>query len=189
MTDIERKQLPFALAGALNDVAFAIRIEEVDHAGHQAFDLRDPRFLRAAIVVDKARKADPVALVYDRLKSSDLALHASGKVKYPFDGHRVAVPTKHILPKRGARGVPKAWRPKRVMRKPRVFVKQWKGHEYIWRRRTKKRYPIEPLYLLVPHARMKARFPFYEAASKKFHSDFQAAFNRRFEAALRTARR
>ena len=184
---VGRRQVPFAMAGALNTIAFGIRREIVDRVGPESFELRDPRFLRAALVVDKASKRDLTAAVRDRLESSDLELHASGKVKYPF-GRHVAVPTKHLLPKRGGRGVPKAWRPARVMEKPRVFKQRWKGQLYIFRRRTKRRYPIEPLYLLVPRAKMPKRFPFYERASSYFAARFPAEFNRKFEYAMRTAK-
>ena len=187
MTAVERRQVPFALAGALTSLAFDIRKDAVERTGPESFDLRDPRFLRAAIVVDKASKHDLRARVYDRLESSDLLLHARGLPKYPHGKH-VAVPTKHLLPKRRARGVPKAWRPKQVMRKPRVFEQRWKGHLYIWRRKTKKRYPIEPLYLLVPRAQMRKRFPFHERARQIFRAELGQVFHRKFEHAMRTAK-
>lgn len=186
MTTVARQELPFALALALTGAAFDIRKEAVERVGPDSFDMRDRRFLRAALRVEKATKANMTAKVYDALESSDLELHARGKVKYPFNGRRLAVPTKHLLPKRGARGVPKAWRPAQAMRKKRVFVNRWRGHEYIWRRRTKKRYPIEPLYLLVPRARMPRRFPFYERARDMFRSQIDGQLDRALRRAIKS---
>ena len=189
LNDIERNQLPFALALALTGVAFDIRKETVERVGPRSFELRDPRFLRAAIRVEKATKHNLTARVYDHLESSDLEAHARGKVKQPVVGRHIAVPTKVLTPKRRARGVPKAWRPKQVMRKPRVFMAEWRGRKYIWRRRTKKRYPIEPLYLLVSSAKMPKSFPFYSAARATFRGNIGHQMEKALRRAVRTRKK
>ena len=188
LTDIERRQLPYATSRALNATAFAIRRLEVERVGPRSFDLRDARFLRAAIVVARSHKRRLVATVYDRLRSSDLHLHAEGGIRYPYDGEHVAVPTRALVPKRGARGVPKHLRPRAVMRQRRAFRQRIRGREYILRRNGRRRYPIETLYLLVRSARMRAVFPFYATARGCFRDEFPQEFARNFRRAIRTAR-
>jgi hypothetical protein len=184
MTDIERRELPFALALALSGTAFDVRTLMIERVGPESFELRDARFLRAAIRVRKATKRDLTARVYDHLGSSDLELHARGGVRYPVDGRHVAVPTRVLTPRRRARGVPRAWRPRQVLRKPRVFRTRIGGREYIVRRRTRRRYPVEPLYLLVERARMRRRFSFYEAAEREFRARIGGQFRRAMRRAV-----
>ena len=49
LTNVQRKQLPFATAGALTDTAFDVRKHVVEKTFPRDFDLRNKRFAGAAL--------------------------------------------------------------------------------------------------------------------------------------------
>ncbi len=67
LTDIERRQIPFAAAGAINDTLFDIRKQIAGVTGPRAFDIRNRRFLNAALRVKKATKHNLTGEVFDQL--------------------------------------------------------------------------------------------------------------------------
>ena len=109
LTKVQRKQLPFATAGALTATAFDVRKHVIEKTFPRDFDLRNKRFAAAALRVEKANTRKLRAAVYDRLGREYLETQARGGIKRPT-GQWISIPTKHI--QRTAAGkVGKAKRP------------------------------------------------------------------------------
>ncbi len=83
LTNVQRKQLPFATTGALTDTAFEVRKHVIEKTFPRDFDLRNQRFAAAALRVDKANKRKLRAAVYDRLGRENLETKARGGIKRP----------------------------------------------------------------------------------------------------------
>ena len=119
LANVQRKQLPFATAGALTATAFDVRKHVIAKTFPRDFDLRNKRFAGAALRVDKANKRKLRAAVYDRLGREYLETQARGRIKKPT-GQWLSVPTEHI--QRTASGkIGKAKRPRNIVNKPNVF--------------------------------------------------------------------
>lgn len=183
LTDIERRQVPFATAQALNATAFEVRSEIVGKTFPQAFDVKARGFARAAFRVDKASKRLPRASVFDRLGRANLALHAEGGTRRPR-GAALAIPQ---TIKRTAGGrVPKGKTPRALKGKRTVFKAPTRtGNMGIWERT---RSGTRLLYTLAPEAKIARRFRFYEDAAKVARKRFDANFRTALARALATAR-
>ena len=191
LDNIEKQQVPFAISGAINDVLFDVRKQIVGVTGPRSFDIRNRRFLNAALRVKKATKRNLTGAVFDQLGRGHLALHARGGVLRPR-GRHLAIPGTDIKGRRGAGGVRKAQRPQAILAKlgkRRAFAVEFKsGQHGIVRRRGKKRLPLKLLYALGHSARIRKTFPFFEDATRVAQRNFRRHFDRRLRQALRTAR-
>ena len=113
---------------------------------------------------------------------------AVGGIKRP-NGNNLAIPA-NDMPMRARGGVTARNRPRNVLNMPKVFKNKLpNGQEFIARRRTKKRYPLQMLYLLEPNGQVKKRFDFYEQGERTGQREFATAFQKRFRNAKKTARR
>ncbi len=187
LTNVQRKQLPFATAGALTSTAFDVRKHVVEKTFPRDFDLKNKRFAAATLRVDKANKRKLRAAVYDRLGREYLETQARGGIKRPT-GQWLSIPTQHI--KRTAAGkVGKAKRPRNIVNKPNVFFRHQGPTPDIVRRPRGKGKQLEVLYQLVPLARIPKRLRFYEDAAKVVQRRMVPNFKKSFERAVRTARR
>ena len=152
LTNVQRKQLPFATAGALTDTAFDVRKHVVEKTFPRDFDLKNKRFAGATLRVDKANKRNLRAAVYDRLGREYLETQARGGIKRPIDGRNIAIPTQHT--KRTASGkVGAAKRPRAVLGKPNTFIRRTSSGGQILQKGRRKSAPLKTLYQLVPLAR------------------------------------
>lgn len=189
MKGVEKKQIPFALSRALNSTAFDIRRHEVKTVYPTAFEQRDQRFIGSALRVSKSTKAKLQASVYDRFGKAFLVLHARGGKKIPR-GNNISIPSVELAKRRTGRGVPKSLRPRAALNKPNTFKVQFaNGQRAIVRRKTKKRLPLQVLYILEPSAVIKKTFPFYPAGVKLGRRAFPRHFHAEFEKAMATARK
>ena len=94
LSDIARKQLPFAVAKAVNDVAFQVQRAERDNLKRV---LKNPRpFTQRSVVVEKATKARPTATVKIR---PEVARYLA---PYEFGGTH-ELPGKGLLNPKGVR--------------------------------------------------------------------------------------
>jgi hypothetical protein len=187
LTAVQRKQLPFATAGALTATAFDVRKHVVEKTFPRDFDLKNQRFAGAVLRVDKANKRKLSAAVFDRLGREYLETQARGGIKRPT-GQWIAIPTHHI--KRTATGkVGKAKRPRNIVNKPNVFFRHQGPTPDIVRKPRGKGKQLEVLYQLVPLARIPKRLRFYEDAAKVVQRRMVPNFKKSFEQALKTARR
>lgn len=182
---IRRDQVPFATAQALTATAFLVRRHIVEKTYPSAFTVRNAGFPRAAFRVQKATKRRPEASVFDRLGRSFLKLQATGGTKRSKSGRRLAVPSRRI--KRSARGrITKGQLPRSLLAKRGVYVGTVaRAAEGIWRQT---RGGLELLYSLIPSARIRKRFRFYEDAERVARARFPREFTRAFIRAIRTAR-
>ena len=192
LTDIEKRQIPFATAGAINDTLFDIRKQIVDVTAPRAFEVRNRRFFGVAFRVEKAKKTKLKGAVFDRLGRASLGLHARGGVKRPR-GQHIAIPGRDIENKRTVGGaIRKALRPRQVLskagRRQAFKIKFQSGQEAIVRRKGKKRTPIQVLYLLERSVRIRKSFRFHEDATKVARRVLPGHFRKRLRQALKTAR-
>ena len=187
LTAVQRKQLPFATAGALTATAFDVRKHAVEKTFPRDFDLKNQRFAGAVLRVDKANKRKLSAAVFDRLGREYLETQARGGIKRPT-GQWIAIPTQHI--KRTATGkIGKAKRPRNIVNKPNVFFRHQGPTPDIVRKPRGKGKQLEVLYQLVPMARIPKRLRFYEDAAKVVQRRMVPNFKKSFAQALKTARR
>ena len=188
LSNVHRKQIPFATARALTSTAFDVRKELVDRVYPSAFNLKNKKFPSIVSNVKKATKRDLTATVGNiRGRAIDyLSLHAEGGTKRP-QGRHLAIPTQHT--KRGARGaVPKARRPRQLLGNKKTFVTSVNGTRVIAQRKTKKAYPIEVKYVFTPDAKIDKALAFFESAKKVVNRVFDTHFATSFARAIRTAR-
>lgn len=174
--DFSKKQLPFAAAGALNDLAFKAR-EAVIKAMPSIFILRTP-FLTKGIVVNKATKKDLKAEVMSR----DSLLYKQeygGELK--ASEHRIAIPRQvrtNIRQK-----VPRSKFPGPMLQKKGVFEGKWSIFQVMRGQATK------ILYALVDRVRIKPRFGMGDIVKKTIKAEAPGAFIKSIDHAERTAKR
>jgi hypothetical protein len=113
-------QLPFVISMSLNKAADKTREHLINQTWPSFVQVRDPRFMNAALTTkgERARKDVFRVTIYDKLDRGHLGLHDHGGLK--MTKGRLAIPTAAIKAKRGAGGVPKGLRPTNL---PNAFVK------------------------------------------------------------------
>jgi len=187
LNTMQQKQLPFAFSQALNDTAFDVRKRIVEVTYPRSFEVRNRSFARASFRVNKASKRNLVASVEDKLNRGNLKMHAEGGTKKPR-GSSIAVPSDIMKAKRRAKGIPKGQRPRQILEQPGAFIAVMKsGKKGIWKRRGKKRLPIDLLYSFQTSAEIKKAFPFYKDAESIVRKRFNDRFNANLRRALRSA--
>lgn len=181
-TRIQRKQIPFATANALNDVAFD---------GMRAVKAQLPRYFiirntwtARGVRVRKARKTNLESQVYFAPGRGYIARQITGGVKTSRGGRHVAIP-QAVRPNAAAR-INKGKRPAALLKKPNAFVATIGGTEGIWLR--PKRGPLKLMYVFKTSVVVRARFPFSKIMRGVVTAKFDRAFGRQMQRALRTAR-
>lgn len=176
------RQMPFALARGLTLVAEDIQKAEIDHA-HQVFNIRGNWWKagrKYGFRVDPAKKTRLRAEVYT--KAHWLFDHVQGGVR--SGSSRRAVPKSPSIRRTQTGSIRLPDRPPRVKG---GFTIGLSGGKSLLLRRVR-REKAELMYLLIPRARIKKRFYFYETglatAKKTGRRNFQKALDR----AIRTAR-
>lgn len=183
------KQFPYAMSQALNDTAFAVRKQIVERTYPEAFNVRNSVLPKTMFQVEKANKKKLQAAVFDRLKKDYMVDQAKGGIKTPR-GSNITIPGKD-LKQRAKGGVTKANRPRNLLNKKGVFKTKStrSGQPIIVRRATKKRYPLQMMYILEPSGVIRKRFDFYEDANATARREINKAFTKRFKAAKPKPRR
>ncbi len=191
-----KQQMPFAMAGAINDTAFAVRKDTIERGWPSDVTVRNPRFLSAVMMpikgANRANKRNLVATVQN-YPSGDrhrdyLERLAVGGIKTPR-GRNIAIPARDVR-MRARGGVTPSNRPRALLGRKNVFrVVLKNGQPAIVRRATKKRYPLQMLYLLEPNGMIRKQFDFYDDANATVRRTIGKNFAKRFAAAKRTARR
>ena len=124
-----RKQVPFAVANTLTDIAFMAREEIVQKTYPRSFNVKNKRFAGVVFRVDKANKRTLTASIYDRIARAGgkgsvyLARHESGGIKTSRSSTNVAIPGRKVKNYiRGASGQVKAqYKPKALLMQPNFF--------------------------------------------------------------------
>ena len=189
---IEKRQVPFATAGALNDTIKDVRKRIVEVTAPRAFTIRNLRFISSQLRMEFVTKRKLAAAIFDAKGRGQLELHARGGIKRPR-GRHLAIPTEAVEAKRTASGrIPKRLTPRTVLAKAarrRAFIVTFKGgQQAIVRRIGKGRLPLEVLHLLERRARIPRSFRFFEDAKQVTKARFKRHFERRLRQALKTAR-
>ena len=175
------KQIPFAQSRALNDTAFQIRQQIVQHTYPDSFTVRNSRFINAVLRVETANKTNLNARVYDKLGRDYLERQAKGGIKIP-KGSNLAIPGVRNVARTAGGAIRKADRPRSLINKKNVF----KTDKAILQRQ--KGQPLKVLYILEPSAKIPKRFPFYEDASRVANTKFKTNYQSALRNAMRTAR-
>lgn len=182
LTRLQRKQLPFAISLATNNVAFAYRKHVVDNVYPNAFPrARNRRFPAVAFRVEKSTKTRRRAAVYDRFRRYFLDHHIDGRAKRPR-GSALAVP---VNARRTATG--------RIRKADTfegggdTFVADLQGKgPAIWRRNKRGR--LSMLFVLKQQTPVRRTFRFYRIGKQFVRSRFPREFDKALKRALATAR-
>jgi len=199
LNTVQRKQLPFATAVALQNTAFDVRRKAVGDTFPSAFDSRNKNFATGVLIVEPSRtkgaarrrvdKRKLHAAVYARDHATDyLETHARGGIKRPIDGRNIAIPTQHIKRTKSGK-VSAAKRPRAIVDKPNTFIRRGSRGGQILQKGRRKGAPLKTLYQLVPAATIPKRLSFYEDAAKVVQRRLVPNFRQSFDRAMRTARR
>jgi hypothetical protein len=177
---IER-QIPFAQSKALNDTAFQIRRQIVQHTYPDSFTVRNSRFINSVLRVETANKTKLNARVFDKLGRDYLQRQAKGGTKTP-KGNNLAIPGVRNTARTAGGAIRKSDRPRSMLNRKDVF----RTDTAILQRQ--KGQPLKILYILEPSANIPKRFPFYEDANKVANTEFQKNYRTALRNAIRTAR-
>lgn len=180
-----RNQVPFATASALTKTMQAAQ-KEIQEEIPNRFNVTKKWWLKqqpTGVKIKPATKRQLWASVFTNAYFAPL--QEEGGTKKPFKGGRLAVPTDKVRARRNR----KSGGVREISNRPNTFfAKTNTGKTALWRRRTKKAYPIDLLYILSPIARIKRRFGFKVTAEEVTAKQFNRIFTRQMIRAIRTAR-
>lgn len=201
MSDIQKKQIPFATMLALNDTAFALQ-KTYKAQTVQKFD-KPTKFTQTGFAVQKAKKSDLTALVFVTKKREDyMKLEIDGGVRHPKN-KSIIVPNKNNssgLGKYESGNLTKGAVSKINKQKAKYFFgvpKGNQGSEGIWERYGRSATGstsgarIRQVAKLTKQAKYKALFPWTSIGNGIAFSStkgFDANFAKRLQFALKTAR-
>ena len=196
LDDLRRRQIPYALALALTRTAQAAQ-SEIKNELPSRFTIRNA-FVERGVKIKTASKRDQEAAVFwqapvasRRAFAQSLARQETGGTKTPSN-RWLAIPRPAVEKRRGKGGmIPKRWRPGQALKRKDVFIAktQTAGVMAIYRRTTKKRYPIEALYTLTDRIRVRETFQFVPTARAAARQVFKKEFGKAFAKAIATRRR
>jgi hypothetical protein len=175
---VQRKQVPFALSQALNDTAFDVRSAEVDQA-QRVFNNRKNWWSnrRTGFQVETASKKQGIGMKATiRANAYFAELQEHGGIKTPR-GRRLAIPTEQA---------PKSLRRSDGVRRAKENAKVFVNSSGVYQRTSKRK--IKRLFSFAAQATVTPRFGFEKTAKLRTQARIGHHFNRRLEAALRTAR-
>lgn len=147
-----RREVPFAIARALTDVAFITRKRIVRKVWPSSVEVRSKSFANASFRVEKANKRNLKAVLFDRLKTNAMAQQASGGTRHARGG-RKAIP----LPYAENRLTSTGKTPKRLQ--PSNNEKIFRVNDVLYFRVRKR---VIPLFILRSSVRQPQTFDFFE---------------------------
>ncbi len=196
--DVFERQIPFALATALNKSADVAR-QELPQVWAERIHARNPGFLRAALT-RKGTSATKTRLrveLYDQYGRGNLKLHNQGGTARGRGAQAIATTTSGITAKRGPKGVPKGLRPRNL---PNSFAKAGKGGDLViyqrtgkYKKATKKREGrdgrgLKLEYVTKPSNRVPADVPLSREFARIMRREMPKQFSISIKAAMATAR-
>lgn len=184
LTNVQRRQVPFATALALTRTAFDGR--EAAQEGMKS-DLNAPTpFTLKGVQVRKATKRRPVSVVFIEEKRADYLRWAI------FGGTRR--PKRRVIiigqGRRNRYGNTPGFRAlrSRLLAKPHHFEGEINGQAGIWKRKGRDRRGLELVAAYVPAAEYRKRFRFHERVERIVDRRFSIQFAKAMRQAMRTAR-
>jgi hypothetical protein len=186
LNDFQKKQIPFAVATALNETANQARDEIVKHL-QGTFTLRTMWYkpkTRYGINVEGAKKTNLTATIFTR--APWMVQHEEGGTKIPIRGRNLAIPSPFV--KRTKRElIGKANRPRNL--KNAFIVRSKSGQETIMQRVGRGRNRVlRPMYFLEKSAQIKPAFQFAQIAQRVANERWAKNFAKALDFALRTAK-
>lgn len=205
------RQIPFALASAMNDTMFDARRRIIGPTYDKAFTRRNMQAAKASWFVDKIITGGKNASIFRGFKSGGGTIevvvrqkalrgrggnsnfldyyerHVTGGIKRPIKSQGIAIPTKHAEGFRNSQGSMRAARRPTAMRNKRnVFVAGNGPNRIIMER--KKDGTVIPWYILVPNVQISPTFRFYEDGIDTIQRVFSGHFNSRMNRIIRRSR-
>lgn len=183
LNDIQKKQLPFAIAQALTWTAKDVAKDEAK-ATAVHFDMPTP-FTRKAFAITPATKRNLVAYVF--IKDHQwkyLKYQVDGGVRSP-KGRAIPIPTSNLTD-RNRFGNMRKTQLRQLLRHPDTFSGVVKGVGGIWHRTA--RGNVQLLVAWEPRAHYRKQFPFVRIASRSSNRHYPRRFKSSLRAALRSAR-
>jgi len=153
LDNLTKKQVPYATANALNDLAFKSR-EKIISEMPNKFIIRN-KWVLNGVLIDRATKKNLVALIYHR--ASFMAKQEYGGIRKPR-GQFLAVPIDIRSDKR--KRITEAMKPKAILKKKDVFATK----RAIVKRSGKKKRIV--LYSFKKQVVIKPRWDFYNTVWK-----------------------
>ncbi len=200
MNAFGKDQLPFAMAQSMNQTAFEMRTQTIERTWPGDVTQRNKRFMRSAMMTTTKRSGN-----YATKKNLNVTVGnypkghkmnrdfmerlAVGGVKKPR-GTSLAIPGRDAsLPRTAGGAIRKANRPRQLLNRKNVFrITSKGGADLIVRRATKKRYPLQVLYLMDSDGNVKKQFDFYEDAGKQGKISMARNFKKNFKKAQASAK-
>ena len=196
----EKFQYPFVLAQTLTETAKGGK-QAVGIQSRRSFKLHG-EFVPNQIRIMSAKKTDVTkkgfaeSAVFTGTKLNGwMGLHEMGGTKQAHAtggidrGKRLAIPGKGLkkLSFKTSKGKVKTkYKPKNITKLPKTFFTLTrKGLPVIMRRKSKKQYPTEIMYVFVLPARIKPEWKFEKAVVKYVNFSFKTKFSRNMKRALR----
>lgn len=206
-------QIPFALAGALNEAAEKTRTELITQTWPSSVNARNKSFLKAALTTkgERATKQKLSVIIYDKLGRGNLAQHEKGGTSTARGGKKLAVPSPAVSAKRGAKGVPARLRPGALansfltdgrrsntgLTRDAIYVRTGKyskagkkkgGNKtgVVGRNKAKDTRGIKLFYALKPQVKIKQDVPFDRDFERSMRTEVWKAFAPRLRAAMAT---
>ncbi|GAB6907260.1 conserved hypothetical protein [Desulfosarcina cetonica] len=194
MNKVEKKQLPYATALALTRTAQDVQ-SYIQDAISGIFNVTKKWWLKkqpTGIKIKSAKKTDKnmFSRIYTEAYFADL--QEDGGVKKPHKGRALLIPT-NKTPKYGRKsgGHIKILNDSKTLSKGKNgsrFFEMESGFVGVFKRRGKKRLPIDAMYHVVGSANIKPRFGFKRMAERVAIQRFSKRFAEALAKALRTAR-
>ena len=181
--------LPKVMRNALNDTAFDVRKDTIERVWPKSVTVRKQNFMNAMLMpirgTNRATTKKLTAIVQNyptggRHKEY-LQRLATGGTKTVIDGRNITIPAVNSNLRNAQGTVPKSRRATALLNRKGVFRNKLpNGQEFIARRTTKKRYPLQMLYLLEPSGKIKKEFDFYDEANATARKSFERNFKKEF---------
>jgi len=187
-----KRQMPFAMSRALNDVAVDARRNVVQRFPRH-FKVRRKNLGKAALWVRRSNKSQkPItAWVGTRQWAEFLTLHAVGGIKKAKRGHRLAIPTRIV--KRTSTGrIRKADRPRTLRDKPGFQPKELAEKQRITvrpKRRRKRTGKLGIFFILRQRVKIRKRWPFRKEVKEVAARRIGPAFELRLRQAIKSAKK
>jgi hypothetical protein len=184
LAELER-QIPFATSLAINRLAKASRQDQTEGI-FDRFTVRRTAYLRNSVRMRGSTKRDLRAEL--SIRDPFLVQHEEGGIRRPGDVYDSIVnpvgPTQRRVGVIRGRNTPRA-----ALRSRRAFVaKTASGKTAIFRRRGKKRAPIDLLFVLEEQTKLTPRLQFQSTVEKRVSRDWESEFGKALREAYRTRR-
>lgn len=191
LTDLEQRQVPFALSKAVNATALDVQTS-VRARQRKIFTLRRPDWAdRSVKMVKFAKKIDPSATIGIHPPGGDqradiITKFEADTQKISRTGGRVAIP----VGAKSAGVIRGRNRPRAMIEAARAFVLQSRNPavQLIVRRAARGKRALETLYLLVKRVRISPVLRFHLTAAQRIDERFQTHMLTAFDDAMRTAK-